>query len=36
MLGIGAYTMSTLANRMVRASLDDQLKPFAWHEASTA
>jgi AhpD family alkylhydroperoxidase len=29
-LGVGAYTMSTLANRMVRAPLDDQLKPFAW------
>lgn len=29
-LGIGAYTMSTLANRMTRAPLDDQLKPFAW------
>lgn len=35
-LGVGAYTMSTLANRMVRAPLDDQLKPFAWPGASTA
>lgn len=31
-LGIGAYTMSTLANRMTQAPLDDQLKPFAWNE----
>jgi AhpD family alkylhydroperoxidase len=31
-LGIGAYTMSTLANRLTRASLDDQLLPFAWSE----
>jgi AhpD family alkylhydroperoxidase len=30
-LGIGTYTMSTLANRMTRAPLDEQLKPFAWH-----
>jgi AhpD family alkylhydroperoxidase len=29
-LGIGAYTMSTLANRMTQAPLDEQLKPFAW------
>jgi AhpD family alkylhydroperoxidase len=31
-LGIGAYTMSTLANRLTQAPLDDQLKPFAWTE----
>jgi AhpD family alkylhydroperoxidase len=31
-LGIGAYTMSTLANRMTGAPLDEQLKPFAWDE----
>jgi hypothetical protein len=31
-LGIGAYTMSTLANRMIQAPLDEQLKPFAWTE----
>lgn len=31
-LGIGAYTMSTLANRMTGAPLDDQLAPFAWEE----
>lgn len=31
-LGIGAYTMSTLANRLVRAPLDQQLKPHAWGE----
>ncbi|MEV0678668.1 carboxymuconolactone decarboxylase family protein [Actinosynnema sp. NPDC050436] len=30
-LGIGAYTMSTLANRLTRAPLDEQLAPFAWH-----
>ena len=29
-LGIGVYTMSTLANRLTRAPLDEQLKPFAW------
>jgi AhpD family alkylhydroperoxidase len=32
-LGIGAYTMSTLANRMVEAPLDEPLEPFAWHAA---
>jgi len=31
-LGIGTYTMSTLANRLVRAPLDDQLVAFAWRE----
>ncbi|MEU6148949.1 carboxymuconolactone decarboxylase family protein [Actinosynnema sp. NPDC047251] len=30
-LGIGAYTMSTLANRLTRAPLDEPLAPFAWH-----
>jgi AhpD family alkylhydroperoxidase len=30
-LGIGSYTMSTFANRLIRAPLDDQLTPFAWH-----
>ena len=29
-LGVGTYTMSTLANRMTRAPLDDQLSQFAW------
>jgi AhpD family alkylhydroperoxidase len=33
-LGIGTYTLSTLANRLVRAPVDDSLKPFAWHEES--
>jgi AhpD family alkylhydroperoxidase len=28
-LGIGAYTLSTLANRLTGAPLDDQLLPFA-------
>lgn len=32
-LGVGAYTMSTLANRMIDAPLDAPLAPFAW-EAS--
>ncbi|ADI10300.1 carboxymuconolactone decarboxylase [Streptomyces bingchenggensis BCW-1] len=31
-LGIGAYTMSTLANRLTDAPLDEQLAPYAWHE----
>lgn len=31
-LGIGAYTMSTLANRMIGAPLNEQLTPFAWNE----
>jgi AhpD family alkylhydroperoxidase len=29
-LGIGAYTMSTLANRLTDAPLDPQLAPYAW------
>lgn len=29
-LGIGTYTMSTLANRLVDAPLDERLEPFAW------
>jgi len=33
-LGVGTYTMSTLANRMVRAPLDDQLSQFAWEQPS--
>jgi AhpD family alkylhydroperoxidase len=28
-LGIGTYTMSTLANRLTRAPVDDQLRAFA-------
>jgi AhpD family alkylhydroperoxidase len=28
-LGIGAYTLSTLANRMTRAPVDEQLSAFA-------
>lgn len=31
-LGIGTYTMSTLANRLTRAPLDEQLRAFAWTE----
>jgi AhpD family alkylhydroperoxidase len=34
-LGIGTYTMSTLANRLVRAPLDDRLVAFAWPEPVT-
>ncbi|MBW8484046.1 carboxymuconolactone decarboxylase family protein [Actinomadura parmotrematis] len=30
-LGIGAYTISTFANRMVDAPLDEALRPHAWH-----
>jgi AhpD family alkylhydroperoxidase len=33
-LGIGTYTMSTLANRLTDAPLDDQLSAFAWHTAA--
>ena len=29
-LGIGTYTMSTLANRLTGAPVDDQLSAFAW------
>jgi AhpD family alkylhydroperoxidase len=29
-LGIGTYTMSTFANRMTQAPLDESLEPFAW------
>jgi AhpD family alkylhydroperoxidase len=29
-LGIGAYTLSTLANRLTRAPLDPQLAEYAW------
>lgn len=29
-LGIGAYTTSTLANRLTRAPLDEQLADFSW------
>jgi AhpD family alkylhydroperoxidase len=32
-LGIGAYTLSTLANRLVAAPLDEPLSPFAWTAA---
>jgi AhpD family alkylhydroperoxidase len=29
-LGIGTYTLSTLANRLTAAPLDEQLAPYAW------
>jgi AhpD family alkylhydroperoxidase len=32
-LGIGTYTLSTLANRMTRAPLDEPLKAFEWRAA---
>ncbi|MEN8655416.1 carboxymuconolactone decarboxylase family protein [Streptomyces sp. 21So2-11] len=31
-MGIGVYTMSTLANRLTDAPLDPQLAPFAWEK----
>jgi AhpD family alkylhydroperoxidase len=31
-LGIGAYTISTLANRLTRAPLDESLAAYAWSE----
>jgi alkylhydroperoxidase family enzyme len=33
-LGIGTYTMSTLANRLTDAALDDPLSAFAWPTAA--
>jgi AhpD family alkylhydroperoxidase len=30
-LGVGTYTMSTLANRLTGAPVDDQLAAYAWH-----
>lgn len=33
-LGIGAYTMSTLGNRLTRAPVDEPLAPFAWSPAT--
>ncbi|HEX6352396.1 carboxymuconolactone decarboxylase family protein [Actinophytocola sp.] len=33
-LGIGTYTMSTLANRLTRAPLDEPMTPFAWEPAT--
>jgi AhpD family alkylhydroperoxidase len=32
-LGIGTYTMSTLANRLTNAPLDESMRPFAWAPA---
>ncbi|GAB1515901.1 carboxymuconolactone decarboxylase family protein [Actinophytocola sp. KF-1] len=32
-LGIGAYTLSTFANRLSRAPLDEPMTPFAWEPA---
>jgi len=32
-LGIGTYTLSTFANRMVKAPLDDAFAAHAWHAA---
>jgi AhpD family alkylhydroperoxidase len=33
-LGIGTYTMSTLANRLTGAPVDEQLAAHAWHPAT--
>jgi hypothetical protein len=33
-LGIGTYMMSTLANRLTDAPLDDRLSAFAWPTAA--
>jgi uncharacterized peroxidase-related enzyme len=33
-LGIGAYTLSTFANRLTRAPLDEPMSPFAWAPAT--
>jgi AhpD family alkylhydroperoxidase len=33
-LGIGTYTMSTLANRLTGAPVDDQLAGHTWHPAT--
>ena len=35
-LGIGTYTMSTLANRLTAAPLDDALGAFAWSAAAAS
>ncbi len=32
-LGIGTYTLSTFANRLTRAPLDEPMTPFAWAPA---
>jgi alkylhydroperoxidase family enzyme len=32
-LGIGTYTLSTFANRLVGAPLDDAFAPHTWHAA---
>jgi uncharacterized peroxidase-related enzyme len=32
-LGIGTYTLSTFANRMIGAELDAPMADFAWHDA---
>lgn len=33
-LGVGAYTLSTFANRLTRAPLDEPMTPFAWSPAT--
>ncbi len=33
-LGIGAYTLSTFANRLTRAPLDEAVRPFSWAPAT--
>lgn len=33
-LGVGTYTMSTFANRLTRAPIDEPMTPFAWAPAT--
>ncbi|MGW0662805.1 carboxymuconolactone decarboxylase family protein [Streptodolium elevatio] len=35
-LGIGAYTLSTFANRLVDAPVDEPMARFAWHQPTAA
>jgi AhpD family alkylhydroperoxidase len=34
-MGVGAYTLSTYANRLTEAPLDAALEPFRWPQPST-
>ncbi|NCL75950.1 hypothetical protein [Rhodococcus sp. YH1] len=35
-LGVGTFTLSTLANRLTAAELDPPLAPFAWRREEVA
>jgi hypothetical protein len=35
-MGVGTYTLTTYANRLVEAPLDPMLTRFAWEEPSAA